>query len=297
MLIDRNSKSWIIVAVAIFIIATVAYVPYHLSQVNGPSGGTLMGLIYGIAGTLMIFLAMALTPRKKLRTLRIGRVHHWMQAHVWFGLLSFPIILYHAGFRENLWGGALTTSLMLLFLVIEISGIVGLMMQQIIPTKMLQDIPFETIYEEIDHVLESLRQEATEKVTALTDRKTEREFNLDAVPAGAASVATMTPGSDVLSEFFQTQVLPFLAPRPGKISLRDAASSARAFDRLRTEVPVELQETANDLQSIVDERRQLIRQQRLHAFLHGWLLVHVPLSAAMLVLMVVHIVVALRYIW
>jgi len=51
----------------------------------------------------------------------------------------------------------------------------------------------------------------------------------------------------------------------------------------------------NDLQSIVDERRQLERQRKTQYLLHGWLWVHVPLSMAMLVLILVHAVVALRY--
>jgi hypothetical protein len=50
----------------------------------------------------------------------------------------------------------------------------------------------------------------------------------------------------------------------------------------------------NDLQSIVDERLELERQRRVRTLLNGWLWGHVPMSAAMLVLIVVHAVVALR---
>jgi len=41
--------------------------------------------------------------------------------------------------------------------------------------------------------------------------------------------------------------------------------------------------------------RQLAVQVRLHHWLHGWLLVHVPLSMALLLLSVVHAIVTLRY--
>ena len=51
----------------------------------------------------------------------------------------------------------------------------------------------------------------------------------------------------------------------------------------------------NQLEAICEERWQLARQKRLHHLLHGWLLVHVPLSAGLLFLSVVHAVHALRY--
>jgi len=50
-----------------------------------------------------------------------------------------------------------------------------------------------------------------------------------------------------------------------------------------------------DLEDICDEARQLVLQERLHRWLHGWLLVHIPISLALVILGVVHAVVALRY--
>ena len=50
-----------------------------------------------------------------------------------------------------------------------------------------------------------------------------------------------------------------------------------------------------DLESICEEERQLLRQERMHGLLHGWLIVHVPLSFALMALAVVHIVMALAF--
>jgi len=50
-----------------------------------------------------------------------------------------------------------------------------------------------------------------------------------------------------------------------------------------------------DLEEICEERRQFLVQRRLHLWLHSWLLVHVPLSFALLVLAAVHAVLSLRY--
>jgi hypothetical protein len=49
------------------------------------------------------------------------------------------------------------------------------------------------------------------------------------------------------------------------------------------------------LESLCAERAQLRTQERYHRWLHGWLMLHVPLSAALLVLTVAHIVMSLYY--
>jgi hypothetical protein len=58
---------------------------------------------------------------------------------------------------------------------------------------------------------------------------------------------------------------------------------------------VEVKEQVTELQRLCDERRQLAEQERLHRLLHGWLLVHIPLSAVLLVLGVAHAVMSLYY--
>ncbi len=60
-------------------------------------------------------------------------------------------------------------------------------------------------------------------------------------------------------------------------------------------LPAALHASVEELQALCDERRQLAKQKQLHHWLHGWLLVHVPLSFALLVLAIVHAVMSLRY--
>ena len=59
--------------------------------------------------------------------------------------------------------------------------------------------------------------------------------------------------------------------------------------------PVAAHDVLRDLEEICEERRQLLVQRRLHLWLHTWLLAHVPLSFAFLVLAAVHSVISLRY--
>ena len=77
--------------------------------------------------------------------------------------------------------------------------------------------------------------------------------------------------------------------------LADAARASSVFAGLRTLLPAAAHDTLADLEDICSEARQLLRQERLHRWLHGWLLVHIPLSLALILLGAVHAVMALRY--
>ena len=66
--------------------------------------------------------------------------------------------------------------------------------------------------------------------------------------------------------------------------MRDAAKARNAFTQLRTLLPPSLHSTVEDLESICEEERQLTLQRQLHLWLHGWLLVHIPLSVALILL-------------
>jgi len=295
--VDKKSAPWIFVAIVVLVVATAIYIPYAHGAAKGATGGSWPGLIYGIVGTAFMAFAMLLALRKRLRTWQIGRVYVWTQGHVWLALISYPIILFHAGFH---WGQAwnLTWVMMWVFTIVWLSGIVGLFIQNIVPSRLLNDVQLETIYDEIDHVIKQLSDEADSIVASAS---TTEEEALTVESAGVA-VATMAPTSMLetakrrLAEFHAAQVRPFLAsPRGRGFVLTNAQRSAATFEDIRRSLPPTLRQTLDDVESIVDERRQLEHQRSLHHWLHFWLLVHVPLSYGLTVLAVVHIVGALRY--
>src|SRR5258705_7220172 len=119
---------------------------FRVPPSGAPMGGTAVGLTFGIAGfTFMIFAAL-LGARKKVPVWRVGRAQTWMRGHLWLGLLSFPMILYHGGFS---WKGQLSAVLMILLFVVILSGIVGAAIQHYVPSQLTANVPLETIYEEI----------------------------------------------------------------------------------------------------------------------------------------------------
>jgi hypothetical protein len=98
-----------------------------------------------------------------------------------------------------------------------------------------------------------------------------------------------------LQEVYSAAVRPYLLGQPEGKVLANARRAEAFFQHFRTLTPPALHSAAADLENICEEKRQLDRQQRLHYLLHGWLLVHVPLSLALMILSAVHAVVSLAY--
>lgn len=141
MLIDRTQRKWAWLSLTIFVIATCSYILYAQLMPNGPHGGSVMGLIYGIIGTVFMVFAGLLAARKRVPHWRLGSAQFWLRGHLWLGTLSMPLILYHAGFG---WGGLLENVLWVLFGVVYLSGFFGLFVQQFLPRFMTTRIPLET---------------------------------------------------------------------------------------------------------------------------------------------------------
>ena len=306
MLIDRTHRKWFLGSVAGLAVAAAVYIPYSLHSPQGARPGSAMGLAYGIAGFLFMLFAGLLGARKKVPVWRVGRAQSWMRGHLWLGFLSFPLILFHGGFH---FGGALTRMLMWLFVFVWVSGILGAALQHFMPRFQTAQLPMETIYEQIDRVRGQLAEEADQLVdetcSALegeVSRASERQRAMSA-SAGTQGGLTVASGlqanqqvSTQLRQFLDDEMHPYLE-RAGAhaMSLGQGAQAQKMFQQFRVLLPPELHSNLDDLENICEEKRQLDKQSRLHLILHGWLLVHIPLSYALLLLGAVHAVVALKF--
>lgn len=325
MRIDHTHRAWAVASLAILAVSSIVYVIYALNAPLGPRGDSGIGLLFGIVGFGFMIFAALLGARKRVPTWRLGRAQAWMRGHLWLGFLALPMILFHGSFH---FGGTLTRVLMWLLLITVGSGLFGAALQHYIPRVMTSDAPLETIYDEIGHVRSLLREEADRAVeticgnlgfTKSTEEETQRAGGFTAlrpiaaaavplrtsaaVSAGASAAVPAAPERILLSQeqsaplrsFYLGEMRPFLErPKDGK-RLADVAAASTTFARLRTLLPAAAHATLGDLENICDEARQLARQEQLHRWLHGWLLVHIPLSLALILLGAVHAIMALRY--
>src|SRR3954468_14384079 len=144
MILNRSHFPWAIFVVAISALGGVLYLanfhpdslPFtvHLPRQFGETppirdtvGGTPLGLFFGITSFLIFLFASALGVRKKRRTWPLGNVQTWLKAHIWLTVLTLPLVGFHCGFKM---GGPMTTWLIALYLVVMVSGFLGLALQQ-----------------------------------------------------------------------------------------------------------------------------------------------------------------------
>lgn len=257
-----------------------------------------MGLIFGVAGYGLMLYAGLLGARKRVPTWRIGRAQTWMRGHLWLGLLSLALILFHSGFAFH---GSLTLVLMLLVFLVVGSGVLGAAIQHFLPGVITSRVPLETIYEEIPHVRAQLREEADQLAASvcgpLDHLAPEAELNEARSQAVESTLAAIEhEDREFFREAYLYKIRPYL-DKPGfsTSGLADPPQTGRIFGTLRRLLPEPVHAVLDDLENICEEERQLGRQVRIYRWLHAWLLVHVPLSIALLVLGAVHAVMALRY--
>jgi hypothetical protein len=310
---------WIVASLAVAVLAAVWYFAASAGR-ELLGGGSFPGLTLGIVGGLICLFEFLLWPRKAwMRTWRIGRLSTWMRAHIWLGLLAVPLLVMHSGFR---WGGVLSGILMTLFLLVIASGVWGVVAQQFLPSRMLNDIPAETIYSQIPYVSAQLTAEAGRLVLAVCgppedgqadadEAQAEADVSLGHLVVGAvrtagrtqgkvletrAAPSTPIPQTETLRVFFRDSLKPYLSGAAPDSPLAHQRGAHGVFQDLRTRLPAAANPSVELLEGLCEQRRQLDRQARLHFWLHNWLCVHLPLSAALIVLMFVHVFVALQYI-
>jgi hypothetical protein len=282
MLINSDHTRWMMGSGAVLAGATAGYVYYAASSPSGPSGGSWPGLAFGVVGTAFMVMAALLSFRKRFLLWRMGSAQVWMKMHIWLGVLAVPFILFHSAFA---WGGPLTVTVMILFYIVTASGLFGLALQQFLPAMMTARVPLETVRSQIEHVAAGMAVDAYELVASIAGALPEAAEEQAALAAEEAlqkarpgdwKLVRRLPvaespqaGADALRAFYLSDVRPYLR-RAG-----DKGSRAPDFTTILLEAPA-------------GWRPQL-------AWLHGWLLLHAPLSFALFVLVAVHVFYALHY--
>lgn len=297
---------------------------------RAPGGGSLSGLAFGIAAGLICVFEMALvlrktswfrTRRRLLGLIPLGTARTWMAAHIWLGLLAVPLVFMHSGFR---WGGPMSSVLAGLFAIVIVSGVCGLVLQNLLPRIITEGVPEESIYSQIDELGRQFAVDAVRLAQkyggpgppGMWDEFERAEFERETARFGHATVVgaprrvgTMAARTTHADETLQRSVaapelhhalhehvVTFLRTgRSQTLHFTNEQRIAWYFDDLRRRVLPEVVPAVDQIERLCHRRRQLNRQARLHVWLHGWLSIHLPLSVAFMWLLVAHVIGALVY--
>lgn len=295
MRVDRTHFPWLLAILLATAFAGFLYIAnYHPQRLPFPMplpaffgevpptvrsiGGTPLGLTFGIIAYAIFLFAAALGIRKKRRRWPIGNVQTWLKAHLWLTVLTIPLVLFHSGFRL---GGTLTSWVMLLYAVVMISGIFGIILQQFMPRLMKDRLPHEVVFEEIPFLRDRLFEAAAKL------RQELRQFERAPALANARSTAPKAeedPSIRALATFLDDHAMPYLSAHRGdRLPLGDSRNALALFRATSMNVSAEWKPRITEIQSWCDERRAMDLQTKYQHWLHGWLLIHVPVSMALLV--------------
>jgi len=289
LLIDSSHKWWITVTLVLAALATGLFVWGQYVLPNGVTGNSAAGMAFGVVGSLLILFAFFLFFVRRIESWGwVPPRKSWLRGHIWLGLLSGLLIAFHSGFHL---GGTLEWILWVVLGLVLATGVFGLVLQQFLPRRLTRRVACEVPYEQIPHVCAVLRAKAEGQYQELAKAQVASMSMIDVnieIPA--------TPSVD-LQAFYETELWPFL----GRAYLRHS----RLADPLQTsEIFAELlswpglrarREALAQLETLCTERRLLAEEERLHRWLHAWLLVHVPLSFVLLLLGAAHAFFAIYY--
>lgn len=251
--------------------------PQHTSVGNSP-----LGLLYGTFSFGVFVFAVLLAFRRKFPLLRLGKVQYWLKAHIWLTLLTIPLVFMHAQFK---FGGTQTSVLMYLYIIVMVSGIYGVVLQNVLPTYMRERLPLETVFEQIPfltaRILDSavrLRDDIRETVQQAATLGSHAAAPVVALAGEASTIKEHDESAETILEAMERDIIPFLAATTGEGRLSDGRLAEEFFNLLRLKTKPEYHPKVDAVETWCAERRSMDAQAKYQHRLHLWILIHAPIS-------------------
>ncbi len=213
--------------------------------------------------------------RKKITMLPIGSNAAWLQLHIYLGWLVIFLFVLHIGWRVP--DGLIEVTLAILFIVVAGTGVLGILLSRTLP-KRLTRRGEEIIVERTPIFLARLREEA-EQIVIISASET---------------------GSNTIRDFY-AEHLHFYFRKPRNFLLH-LISSNRGVFKLQSEfnntdryLNAAERELFGKLRTLVVKKDDIDFQYALQTMLKAWLLIHIPVTYALILLAVLHLVIVHAY--
>lgn len=212
----------------------------------------------------------ALNMRKKVSFLPLGKVRNWVKVHIYLGWFVVGAFLIHIDFKWPT--GALETVLLLFFVLVAGSGMVGAFLSKSLPGRLTRRGE-EVIFERIPVFIRELRDTADELIANSVEKT----------------------GSSSIADFYMTRVRNWMGqPRDGIEHLFELNGRAyqidNEFENLSRYLNDSEKEILAEFKEMVLKKSDLDYHYALQSALKLWLFIHIPMTYALLVLALVHIV-------
>jgi hypothetical protein len=264
----KRSRS--LLATALIAVATVTV--YELLLLRGPwLPGRPAGLALGTVAAMIVLVGGLYPLRRRLGRWPFASAERWLQFHIYAGTLAALFAALHVGVR---WPhGRLGWLLVVTGSWSVVSGLVGVLLQKLLPAILGTQLSIEATYEHLPQLATRLQAEADRLMTGAADT-CERVYRADIQP----TLVGLQPSWSYLIDI-GTARQSRLEPVHGLEAY--VAESERA--RL------------DELASIVTEKLQLDIQYSLQRILRRWLAIHVPVAYLFIALLVLHVWLVLSF--
>jgi len=274
-------------AVLLVVLSTLLYTTQGGSQ--PPNGGTWQGYVLGTLGALLIVWLAMLGVRKRQYSSAVGTVPAWTSAHVYLGTALLVVATLHSA--GQLGWNVHSLSYVLMFVVI-VSGFYGIYTYINYPQAMMSNRS------------NASRAEMFAELFELDNRGRELAVRVpeDINVAVTSAIERTAIGGGIYSQLLGRDQSLFVPPG-GSGKTASNRDQQPVIDVVAERVPraskVAEAELLEALLEVFCRRQAVLRRIALDIRLRGrirfWLLIHVPLTIALLVALVVHIVTTFIY--
>lgn len=224
----------------------------------------------------MLALLALFNLRKRFSFLPLGSASMWLQAHIYIGYMAIFLFLSHIDFRWP--NGIIEITLAILFIIVALSGIIGLIMSNMIPSRLTAhggNVSFEGIPE----LSRNIKKQAEDMV-------------IDSVQC---------TGKSTIADFYVNHLEMFFL-RSRRLSLNHVLGSSHHTEPLFARIHAVRRylnkgenEIMDRLEDSIATKDNLDYQYTWQWLLKAWLFIHIPLSCALLVLGSFHGLLALQF--
>ena len=231
-----------------------------------------------LSGWLLFLVVLILVTYNLLKRISFPSLKmspDWFRIHVSAGLLTIGLFVLHIGLRVP--NGPLEITLALLYAAGAGSGLVGLVLTNVLPRRLTTRGEHVTL-EQIPGMRERLRQ----SVEAVVSRTISEQH------------------STTLADFYERRLASFLdGPRNYWGHLFASTGSRQALlaelGALDRSLGEKERESAEELRDLIRMKDALDFQEALQGTVKHWLFIHIPLSYSLLILALVHAIVVSAY--
>lgn len=268
-----KSPAWLKVFVLLSIVFIVGYIALWLFDEATP--GNFWGMTFGTIATVLFFAVGLYGVRRRTMNmsskLKFGTANTWLQIHLYGGALFLLLMLMHttfslpqSAFNWWLWG---------LSVWVVLSGLAGVALQKWIPEVLSSTLSIEIRTDRVDELVNELRSKA------------------EALMANSPTAIRDYYERNIASEMAR----PVLRPSFYKDITGGIQTKIKQMEYLKQFLSDEDKKKLDNLGVIYRSKLECDAHYTLQKPLRLWLMAHLPVSIALLALVLIHLFLVYYY--